>query len=740
MSDHQPITDQQAYACGLSQDELSRMLAIVGRLPNRTELGIFAAMWSEHCSYKSSRHWLKRLPSKGKSVLIGPGENAGAVDIGGGYAAVFKMESHNHPSFIEPRQGAATGVGGILRDVFAMGARPVANLNVLRFGAPDHPDTPRLLAGVVEGIAHYGNSMGVPTVGGETGFHPSYNGNILVNAMSVGIVRKDQIFTSSASGPGNVLVYAGAKTGRDGIHGATMASSELDAHSAEQLPAVQVGDPFRQKLLMEACLELVASDDVVAVQDMGAAGLTSSSIEMADKGGVGVQLWLDRVPQRESGMTPYEIMLSESQERMLLVVPKDRIAKIRTVFQRWLLDCTEIGQICEGGRLQLFWHGEPCADLPIKGLVAESPLYIRDAKPRPANVWVEPIRKLARLDPLDVLKGLLSSHYGASRRWIWRQYDYLVQGGTIKGPGGDAAIIRIRENGARLALTSDSSPRYVAADPVEGGKQVVAEAWRNLSAVGATPLAFTDNLNFASPEDAFVMGDFTGCIEGMAIAAEMLDFPVVSGNVSFYNENPESAIQPTPVIGGVGLLNPGARFADLALKGEGHDLILVGVTHGHLGASWLQSFALGIEDGPPPPIDLDVERRNGDYIRAMIGLGLVHSVHDVSDGGVLMAICEMALAGDIGCKLDLRSWLETSKLGVIKALFGEDQGRYMVACDKDSLGAFHRLAEQSAIRLCKLGTTGGDHLVIDGIAQIALSSLREHSEAWLPDLMMAKRG
>ncbi len=547
------VTPALAAEMGLSAEEFARAEAILGRTPNLTELGIFSAMWSEHCSYKSSKVWLKTLPTTGPQVICGPGENAGVVDIGDGDAVVFKIESHNHPSFIEPYQGAATGVGGILRDVFTMGARPIAILDALRFGSPDHPKTRHLIGGVVSGIGGYGNCVGVPTVGGECQFHRSYNGNILVNAMCVGLARADRIFYSAASGAGNSVIYVGAKTGRDGIHGATMASAEFGEGSEEKRPTVQVGDPFTEKLLIEACLELMAGESIVAIQDMGAAGLTSSAVEMAGKGGLGIELELDKVPVREERMSPYELMLSESQERMLMIIAPGSEAEARRVFDKWELDFAVIGRVTETGRLILRMHGELAADIPLDPLVGEAPLYERPWHPTPPQPEIDP-NALPVRDPLAALAKLIASPDVASKRWVWEQYDQLVLGNTVQRPGGDAAVVRISDSGKALALCTDSNPRYCRADPARGGAQAVAESWRNLTATGATPLALTDNMNFGNPEKPEIMGEFAGAIEGMRAACEALDYPVVSGNVSLYNETNGNAILPTPVIGGVGLI------------------------------------------------------------------------------------------------------------------------------------------------------------------------------------------
>ncbi|HEX8643176.1 MAG TPA: phosphoribosylformylglycinamidine synthase subunit PurL [Allosphingosinicella sp.] len=670
------ITPDVVAAHGLSAEEYERVLAAMGREPNLTELGIFSVMWSEHCSYKSSRVHLKKLPTTAPWVICGPGENAGVIDIGGGQAAIFKMESHNHPSYIEPYQGAATGVGGILRDVFTMGARPVANLNALRFGRPDHPRMKHLIAGVVAGIGGYGNCVGVPTVGGEVDFHRAYDGNILVNAMTVGIADTDKIFYSAAAGIGNPVVYVGSKTGRDGIHGATMASADFSEDSEEKRPTVQVGDPFTEKLLIEACLELMASDAIVAIQDMGAAGLTSSSVEMASKGGVGLELDMNAVPCREEGMTPYEMMLSESQERMLMVLKPGREAEAEAIFRKWELDFAVIGRVTDTGRLVLTWNGTTVADIPLGPLADDAPAYDRPWTPTPPQ---EPLADMTEYRDLgaDLLK-LMASPDLASRRWIWEQYDYGVGADTVQPPGGGAAVVRVHGTNKALAVTTDCTPRYCYADPVEGGKQAIAEAWRNLCAVGARPLAATDCLNFGNPQRPEIMGQLVGCITGMAEACRGLDFPIVSGNVSLYNETKNedgtgSAILPTPAIGAVGLLDDWRKAATIAFKAEDEAIVLIGGGDGHLGQSlWLREIH-GREDGPPPRVYLEGERRKGEAVRRLIAEGLVTAVHDVSDGGLAVAVAEMALASGIGAEFD-----EVYTSGLTARWFGEDQGRYVV--------------------------------------------------------------
>ena len=725
------VTAALAAEHGLSDEEFARACAILGRVPNMTELGVFSAMWSEHCSYKSSKIWLKTLPTAGPRVICGPGENAGIVDIGDGDAAVFKIESHNHPSFIEPHQGAATGVGGILRDVFTMGARPIAILDSLRFGSPENPRTRHLLAGVVAGIGGYGNCVGVPTVGGECEFDPSYDGNILVNAMCVGLARTDRIFYSAAAGPGNAVVYVGAKTGRDGIHGATMASAQFggDASAAlgEKRPTVQVGDPFTEKLLIEACLELMQGDAIVAIQDMGAAGLTSSAVEMAGKGGLGIELDLDRVPVRETAMTAYEIMLSESQERMLMVLRPGSEAEARDIFEKWELDFAVIGRVTETGRLVLRMNGKVAADIPVGPLVTAAPVYERPWRCADPEPDIDPA-SLPDRDPLAALEQLVAAPALASKRWIWEQYDHLVMGNTVKRPGGDAAIVRVGEKKA-LALATDCTPRYCRADPVRGGAQAVAESWRNLTATGALPLALTDNLNFGNPERPEIMGQFVGAVEGMREACLALDYPVVSGNVSLYNETSGRAILPTPVVGGVGLIADARGAVDLALKADGNLLILIGDTRGHVGASLYLREIEGSEAGPPPPVDLAAERRNGDFVRAEIGAGRVAACHDVSDGGLLVALAEMAMAGERGVALDPLP----SDPPCIAYLFGEDQARYLIeAADPATVLA---AARAEGISARAVGTVGGVALTLPGAGAISVNALKTANEAWLPGYM-----
>jgi phosphoribosylformylglycinamidine synthase II len=710
---------------GLSPGEYARIEALLGRAPNLVELGIFSVMWSEHCSYKSTRAHLRRLPTRASWVLQGPGENAGVIDIGDGDVAVFKMESHNHPSFIEPYQGAATGVGGIMRDVFTMGARPVAMMNALRFGAPNHEKTRHLVAGVVAGIGGYGNCMGVPTVGGEVNFHSSYNGNILVNAMCVGLARADRIFKSAAEGAGNPVVYIGSKTGRDGIHGATMASAEFSEDSQEKRPTVQVGDPFTEKLLLEACLELMATDAIIAIQDMGAAGLTSSSAEMASKGGAGIALDLDRVPQREADMTAYEMLLSESQERMLAVLKPGREAQAERIFRKWELDFAVIGTTTDTNHFVVRHQGQTVADIPVHALAEEAPVYQRPfthraaATPAPAFDASKPI--------MDSLLKLLGSPDLCSRRWVWEQYDWSVMADTVQPPGGDAAVVRVHGTDKALAITTDVTPRYCRADPFEGAKQAVAEAWRNLTAVGAIPLAVTDNLNFGNPEKPEIMGEIAACIDGIAEACRALDFPVVSGNCSLYNETNGEGILPTPAIGGVGLLADVRRIATIAFKREGDPIFLIGDSKGHLGQSIYLREIEGREEGPAPPVDLAAEKRNGEFVRSLIEAGEVDTVHDISDGGLLVALAEMAMASGIGAKIFVPVGHET-----VPFLFGEDQGRYIIAAGGLEV---QRKAKLAGLAVALIGTTRGDKIVVSRQGLLAIAEAKRAHEGWFPAYM-----
>ena len=727
------ITPELVAAHGLKPDEYERILKLIGRPPSFTELGIFSAMWNEHCSYKSSRIHLRKLPTSAPWVIQGPGENAGVIDIGDGQACIFKMESHNHPSFIEPYQGAATGVGGILRDVFTMGARPIACLNLLRFGSPSHLKTRHLVGGVVAGIGGYGNSFGVPTVGGSTGFHKAYDGNILVNAMAVGIARADEIFYAKATGVGNPIVYLGSKTGRDGIHGATMASASFEADAEEKRPTVQVGDPFSEKLLLEACLELMKSGAVIAIQDMGAAGLTSSAVEMGAKGNLGIELDLDKVPCRETGMTAYEMMLSESQERMLMVLTPAKEKEAEAIFRKWGLDFAVIGKTTDTLRFVIKHGGEVEADLPIKELGDEAPVYDRPHVPTPKRAPVDPVSVSPPVSASSALLKLLGSPDICSKRWVWEQYDHLILGNTIVAPGGDAAVVRIDDGPKGLALTTDVNARYCFADPTEGGKQAVAEAWRNIVAVGGRPLAVTDNLNFGNPERPEYMGQFVGCLEGIGEACRALDFPIVSGNVSLYNETQGAGILPTPAIGAVGVVDDVSKAATIAFKAAGEDILLIGATAGWLGqSSWL-AVVCGREDGAPPPVDLTAERRNGEFVRALIVTGRATAVHDLSEGGLAVGLAEMVVAGAIG------AGIEALPSGPAHAaLFGEDQARYVLTCNSTESASLLAQAASAGVPALRIGATGGDSLRLPGEQPILVAVLREAYETPLPAYMTGK--
>ncbi|GAB6966219.1 phosphoribosylformylglycinamidine synthase subunit PurL [Komagataeibacter kakiaceti JCM 25156] len=727
-----PVDEALAREFGLTAEEYGNVLSIMGRTPSFTELGIFSVMWSEHCSYKSSRAFLRTLPTTAPWVIHGPGENAGVVDIGQGLAAIFKMESHNHPSFIEPYQGAATGVGGILRDVFTMGARPVANLNALRFGDPDNPQTRRIVDGVVRGVGGYGNCVGVPTVGGEINFHPAYDGNPLVNAMTVGVARQDRIFLSAAAGVGNPVIYVGSKTGRDGIHGATMSSSEFDEDALAKRPTVQVGDPFVEKLLIEACLELMATDAIVAIQDMGAAGLTSSAVEMAGKGGVGIDLDLDHVPQRERGMSAYEMMLSESQERMLIVLRPDRTEQARAIFDKWELDFAVIGHLTDTGNIVIRHKGAVEADIPLAPLADQAPVYHRPTAPAQPPLPLEPI-----IDPVgteQALMRLIGCPDLASRAWVYNQYDSTVGGQTVRRPGAaDAAIVKVEGTELGLALTTDCTPRYCRANAKLGGAQAVAEAWRNITATGARPLAVTDNLNFGSPEKPEVMGQFVDAIAGMGEACRALDFPVVSGNVSLYNETrmpdgTSQSILPTPAIGGLGVLEDVRLAVGLEMP-DGCDIMLLGETKGQLGQSiWLREI-LGSQDGEPPTLDLAAERRNGDFVRGLIGQRTIVACHDVADGGVLVAVAEMVMAGQAGCVLDSPQ----SGMRPEAFWFGEDQSRYIVAVRDGT--ALAGMAEQAGVPCRRLGRSGGQGLTLPNGSTISKGRLVAVHSEFFPRLM-----
>jgi phosphoribosylformylglycinamidine synthase II len=716
---------------GLKPDEYDRILQLIGREPTITELGIFSAMWNEHCSYKSSKVHLRTLPTAAPWVIQGPGENAGIIDIGDGLAIVFKMESHNHPSYIEPYQGAATGVGGILRDVFTMGARPIACLNALSFGAPDHPRTRHLVSGVVAGVGGYGNSFGVPTVGGQVRFHTRYDGNCLVNAMAVGLAETDKIFYAAASGVGMPIVYLGSKTGRDGIHGASMASAEFGEDSQEKRPTVQVGDPFAEKLLLEACLEIMAEDCVIAIQDMGAAGLTCSAVEMGAKGDLGVDLNLDAVPCRETGMTAYEMMLSESQERMLMVLKPEKEQEAEAIFRKWGLDFAIVGRTTPTKRFVVKHHDAVMAELPIKELGDEAPEYNRPFVETPKRPVIAAADVAPPMPVADALEKLLATPELCSRRWVWEQYDHIIGGNTVQRPGGDAAVVRINEGPKAVAMTADVTPRYCEADPFEGGKQAVAEAWRNLTAVGARPLAVTDNLNFGNPERPEIMGQFVYCLRGIAQACQVLEFPVVSGNVSLYNETNGRAILPTPTIGGVGLIDRFERSASLAFKAADEVILLIGETTGWLGQSLYLRELCGREEGAPPPVDLADEKRNGDAVRELISAGLASAAHDLSDGGLLIALAEMAMASGLGADLEA----PPPEVPAHAFFFGEDQARYVVTIPWDELLLVTAKLRTARVPMRVIGTTGGDMLTIAGERALAVRTLSERFESWLPAYM-----
>ncbi|GAA6157884.1 phosphoribosylformylglycinamidine synthase subunit PurL [Ruegeria sp. HU-ET01832] len=701
------ITPDLIAAHGLKPDEYDMILEIIGREPTFTELGIFSAMWNEHCSYKSSKKWLRTLPTSGPQVICGPGENAGVVDIGDGQAVVFKMESHNHPSYIEPYQGAATGVGGILRDVFTMGARPIASMNALSFGEPAHHKTRQLVNGVVEGIGGYGNCFGVPCVGGEVRFHPAYNGNCLVNAFAAGLADSDKIFYSAASGVGMPVVYLGAKTGRDGVGGATMASAEFDDTIEEKRPTVQVGDPFTEKRLMEATLELMQTGAVISIQDMGAAGLTCSAVEMGDKGGLGVRLDLENVPQREENMTAYEMMLSESQERMLMVLKPELEAEARAVFEKWDLDFAIVGETIAEDRFLIIHNGEVKADLVLSKLSSTAPEYDRPWVETPA---ADELAEVPQIDPIDGLRALLASPNYAGKQWVYEQYDTMVMADTARTPGLGAGMVRVHGTDKALAFTSDVTPRYVRANPIEGGKQAVAEAYRNLTSVGATPLATTDNLNFGNPEKPEIMGQFVGAIKGIGEAVAALDMPIVSGNVSLYNETDGQAILPTPTIGAVGLLNHTDEIIGNEVR-EGHVALVIGETKGHLGQSALLAEVFNREDGDAPHVDLDAEKRNGDFIRA--NREMIKACTDLSDGGLALAAFELAEAAGVGVCLDDAS---------TEFLFGEDQARYLVACNFDQAEALMIAAGQAGVPLVSVGRFTGETVKIGG-SEAALNEL-----------------
>jgi phosphoribosylformylglycinamidine synthase len=725
------VTVELAALHGLTKEEWERILAIIGRTPTYAELGVFSVMWSEHCSYKSSRIHLKRFPTEGPHVLQGPGENAGVVDIGDGWAVSFKMESHNHPSYIEPYQGAATGVGGILRDVFTMGARPIANLNALFFGQPDHPKTRHLIRGVVKGIGDYGNCVGVPTVGGQVLFHPCYDGNILVNAFTLGVLRSDRIFRGYASGVGNPVLYVGSKTGRDGIHGATMASAEFSEETEEKRPTVQVGDPFTEKLLIEACLDLMAEDVIVGIQDMGAAGLTSSSFEMAGRAGSGVSLDLDLVPMRETGMTPYEILLSESQERMLIVARQGRENEVISIFAKWGLDAVAIGEVTDTGRAEIYFQGDKVVDIPVAPVSDQAPVYDRPSA-APENHEVAPaldLTKIPKRNPQETLLAIVGHPDLCSRRWVYTQYDQSVRTNTILGSGSDAALVRIKGTDKAVAMSVDVNPRYCKLDPYQGGRLAVAEAARNVACVGAKPLAITDCLNFGNPEKPEVMWEFSRAVDGLADAVRALETPVVSGNVSFYNETNGNGVYPTPTVGMVGLLENVSWRKTPWFSKDGDAIVLLGENRGHLGGSQYLWVLFGIEAGTPPPLDLEREKALQSLMCLAAREDLVDSMHDCSEGGLLVAVAECCLAprSDVGAKLAL----DSDGLRLSALLYGEDASRVVATCSRSKVDALAGAAGKAGVPMAVIGEVGGRDLVaqIDGKTVVDLP-IDEIRMAW----------
>ena len=722
------VNEKLAIDHGLKKDEYKKICDLLKRVPNITELGIFSAMWNEHCSYKSSRFHLKNLPTKGKNVIQGPGENAGVIDIGDNDAIVFKIESHNHPSFIEPYQGAATGVGGIMRDVFTMGARPIANLNSIHFGSPQHKKTKNLLRGVVHGIGGYGNCMGVPTIAGQTSFDESYNGNILVNAMTLGLVKKDKIFYSKAAGLGKPVIYVGSKTGRDGIHGASMASASFDDKIEEKKPTVQVGDPFTEKLLLEACLELMAGDSIIAIQDMGAAGLTSSSIEMASKGNLGIEINLNKVPCREANMTPYEIMLSESQERMLIVLENGKEDLAKKIFDKWNLDFAIIGKTTKSKRIELYFDEKKVSNIPVSTLVENSPMYDRKWKkaklPKKIKIQKEDLKGLK---VVNVLNKILSNPNVCSKEWIWQQYDHTVMGDTIQKPGGDAGVVRVHGTKKAVAASVDSSAVYCWAHPLSGGKQIVCESWRNLISVGAKPIAITNCLNFGSPENEENMGEFVECVQGLGEASAYLDFPVVSGNVSFYNQTKDVGIKPTPTIGGVGLIKDYENMVTMDLKEVDNILLVIGKTEGHLDQSLFAREILSEKNGPPPEINLFNEKNNGETILRLIDQKFIKSAHDVSLGGIITALSKMCIKGKKGATLKKPNYL----INEFEYLFGEDQGRYIIEINKDDLKNVTKILKDNSVHYDELGMVNEGDLIINDKTKVSIDDLIKSHTTWL---------
>ena len=726
------VNEKVAIEHGLKSDEYKKICTLLKRTPNITELGIFSAMWNEHCSYKSSRLHLKKLPTKGKKVIQGPGENAGVIDIEDGDAIVFKIESHNHPSFIEPYQGAATGVGGIMRDVFTMGARPIANLNSIHFGSPQHKKTKNLLRGVVHGIGGYGNCMGVPTVAGQTCFDSSYNGNILVNAMTLGLVKKNKIFYSKAAGLGKPVIYVGSKTGRDGIHGASMASASFDEKIEEKKPTVQVGDPFTEKLLLEACLELMAGDSIIAIQDMGAAGLTSSSIEMASKGNLGIEINLDKVPCREAKMTPYEIMLSESQERMLIVLENGKEDLAKKIFDKWNLDFAVIGKTTDSKNIELFFDNQQVTNIPVNTLVENSPMYNRKWKksklPKRNKIKKEVINKIKIK---DVLKKILSNPNICSKEWIYQQYDHTVMGDTIQKPGGDAGVVRVHGTDKAVAASVDSSAVYCWAHPLTGGKQVVCESWRNLISVGATPIAITNCLNFGSPENENNMGEFVECLQGIGEACKSLNFPVVSGNVSFYNQTKDIGIKPTPSIGGVGLIKDYKKMITMEFKEINNIVLVIGKTEGHIDQSLFARTILDEINGPPPEINLFNEKNNGETLLQLNEKNYIRSAHDISLGGLLTALSKMCIKGNKGINLNKIELL----INEIDYFFAEDQGRYIIEINPKDLDEVVKILDKNSVHYDKLGVIIEKDMIINQKTKVTIDELKTYNTNWLTNYM-----
>tara|TARA_Y100000590_G_scaffold372544_1_gene435688 strand:- start:1216 stop:3411 length:2196 start_codon:yes stop_codon:yes gene_type:complete len=728
------ITSEIVKKHGITQDEYKKIINLIGREPNLLELGIFSAMWNEHCSYKSSKKYLSTLPTKNKNVIQGPGENAGVIDIEDNDALVFKIESHNHPSYIEPYQGAATGVGGILRDVFTMGARPIATLNSIHFGNPSHPKTKNLLSGVVSGIGGYGNCIGIPTIGGEVKFDSSYNENILVNAMAVGLAKKNKIFYSKAKGINKPVIYVGSKTGRDGIHGASMASAEFDDNADEKKPTVQVGDPFTEKLLLEACLELMKDNSIISIQDMGAAGLTSSSVEMASKGNLGIEIDLNKIPCREEKMSPYEMMLSESQERMLLILNSGKEESAKKIFTKWGLDFSIIGKTTNTKNLILKFNNKEVANLPLNSLSKDAPIYERKWKKssNPKKIDIPKNYKSKKI--FESLKQILMSPNNSEKSWVWEQYDSTVMGDTIQKPGGNSGVIRIHGKDKGVALTVDSSAHYCLADPIIGGKQVVCEAWRNLISVGSSPIAITNCLNFGNPEKEKIMGQFVETINGISQACSYLDFPVVSGNVSFYNETKNVSISPTPTIGGVGLIKNLKNMMTKDFKETGSVILVIGKTSGHLYQSEFFRVVLNFNEGPPPEINLFNEKNNGQTILKLISKKLLNSVHDISCGGIIIALSEMCISGNIGARIKV----PRNDIGQHEYLFSEDQSRYLIEVREKNLKEVSNILQKNSVYYEKIGITQKENLDIDKEFKINLNELNEVNTNWFKNYFNGK--